>query len=298
MENWMREIPGAERFAAVTPVEKGWSDDRKYHVTTVDGESFLLRTSSPQTRKRKEFEISAMRRLEGLSIPITLPCLFGQCPGSGMIYMLFPWIEGQDAESVLPSLTFEEQARLGSRAGEILRVLHSLPAPDGTEDWNTRFNRKIDRVLREYHQCPCRLEGDTSFERYIEENRFLLENRPSVFLHGDYHDGNMLITPSHELWIIDFNRLDYGDPWQDFDRIAWDVAKSPAFAVSRIRAYFKGSVPDLFFDLLRLYLCVNQLANLPWALGFGQPEMDAAKKQAAEVSGWFLPGSNRPKWFV
>lgn len=53
----------------------------------------------------------------------------------------------------------------------------------------------------------------------MESNRYLLEGRPQTFQHGDYHVGNMIITKSRELGIIDLNRFDYGDPWEEFNRI-------------------------------------------------------------------------------
>ena len=39
----MTDILGGERFVAVATIEKGWSEDKKYCVTNINGEKYLLR---------------------------------------------------------------------------------------------------------------------------------------------------------------------------------------------------------------------------------------------------------------
>jgi len=78
----------------------------------------------------------------------------------------------------------------------------------------------------------------------------LLKNRPQVFHHGDYHIGNMLLTPDESVAIIDLNRMDTGDPWEEFNRIVWCSAVSPYFASGIINGYFNHQVPEEFFKLL------------------------------------------------
>ncbi|MCP6429213.1 phosphotransferase, partial [Klebsiella pneumoniae] len=75
---------------------------------------------------------------------------------------------------------------------------------------------------------------------YIEKTRYLLDTRPQTFQHGDYHIGNMIITNNYELGIIDFDRLDYGDPWEEFNRIVWCACASSVFAAGRINGYFEN----------------------------------------------------------
>ena len=41
----------------------------------------------------------------------------------------------------------------------------------------------------------------------------MLSGRPRTYQHGDYHIGNMMIGNDKRLYIIDFNRNDFGDPW-------------------------------------------------------------------------------------
>ena len=74
-----------------------------------------------------------------LNVPASRPIDFGVCNGGKSVYQLLIWIDGEDAESVLPILTETEQYVLGIRSGEILRKIHSIPAPNTQEDWEVRF---------------------------------------------------------------------------------------------------------------------------------------------------------------
>ena len=65
---------------------------------------------------------------------------------------------------------------------------------EDAEDWESRFNAKIDRKLRLYRECPLQYENGGAFVRYLEENRGLLHGRPQCRQHGDYHVGNMMLS--------------------------------------------------------------------------------------------------------
>jgi serine/threonine-protein kinase len=58
----------------------------------------------------------------------------------------------------------------------------------------------------------------------------------------------MIVSPEGELRIIDFNRSDDGDPWEEFNRIVWSAAVCPHFATGQIHGYFDGNPPDEFFN--------------------------------------------------
>ena len=133
---------------------------------------------------------------------------------------------------------------------------------------------------------------------YINKNRVLLKNRPQCLQHGDYHIGNMIITPERKLGIIDFNRYDYGDPWEEFNRIVWSAEVSPEFASGYINGYFDDDVPELFFKLLLLYICSNEISSVYWAQSFGEKEMNVMIKQVDNVMEWYDQcDSYIPKWY-
>lgn len=119
-----------------------------------------------------------------------------------------------------------------------------------------------------YHECLYKFEGADNYITYLNNNRHLLARRPQCFQHGDYHIGNMMIE-KNKIVIIDFDRYDFGDPWEEFNRIVWCVQVSPLFATGLINGYFENEVPMEFWDLLALYISNNMISSIPWAIQFG-----------------------------
>lgn len=116
-----------------------------------------------------------------------------------------------------------------------------------------------------YNECSIELDGAENIIAYIEANRHLLSNRPQTFQHADYHIGNMMIE-NNKIVIIDFNRFDFGDPWEEFDRIVWCAQASPSFTSGIIDGYFDNEVPLEFWKLLALYISSNILSSISWAI--------------------------------
>lgn len=278
------------------PIDKGWSGDRKYCASTAAGDKYLLRISPVQHRERKKREFEKMKEVAALGIPMCLPLEFGDCPEG--VYTIQSWIEGVDAEEAAAAMPEDAQYAYGLDAGRILAKIHTLPAPAGAPDWEGRFNAKIDRKIAMYEACPLKYEKGQPFLDYIAANRHLLAGRPQAYQHGDYHIGNMMIDSSAVLTVIDFDRDDFGDPWEEFNRIVWCAQAAPAFATGMVDGYFGGNVPMEFWRLLALYICSNTLSSLPWAIPFGEAEVATMRSQAAQVLAWYADMTNPvPGWY-
>ena len=277
-------------------IDKGWSGDQKYRAVTSDGSVYLLRVASPERAERKQREFAQMQRVAALGIPMCKPVEFGTCDEG--VYCLQSFIEGYDAEEYIPTLSAQDQYHYGYEAGKILARIHTLPTPDGVPEWEGRFNAKIDRKIAMYRDCPLKYDVDQPFLDYIAQNRHLLKDRPQTYQHGDYHIGNMMVDKAGQLMIIDFDRDDYGDPWEEFNRIVWCAGASPMFASGMVDGYFGGNVPMEFWQLLALYISSNTLSSLPWAIPFGEREITTMKNQAAEVLAWYDQMKNPiPTWY-
>ena len=238
-----------------------------------------------------------MRKVAALGIPMCLPIEFGTCPEGA--YSVQSWIDGTDAESAIAAMNTKQQYRYGWDAGQILAKIHTIPAPADASDWEARFNLKIDRKIAMYERCEMKYEqGGDTFIDYIVQNRHLLYDRPQSYQHGDYHIGNMMIDRNGILTIIDFDRDDYGDQWEEFNRIVWCAQTAPAFASGMVDGYFFGSVPMDFWKLLALYICSNTLSSLPWAIPFGKKQIQVMRNQARQVLLWY-DNMNRivPGWY-
>ena len=282
-------------FTSKILITKGWSSDKKYCVTKADGTKYLLRVSPIEQYEIKKSEFEMTQRVAALGVPMCKPVEFGTCADG--TYSLQSWIDGSDAEDMIPTLSDTEQYVYGLEAGRILRKIHSIPAPETQEDWEARFNRKIDRKIKNYNDCPIKYEAGEAFIVYINENRHLLADRPQCYQHGDYHIGNMMIE-NGKLFIIDFNRNDFGDPWEEFNRIVWCAQKTPLFASGMVNGYFNNEVPMKFWQLLALYIASNTLSSVPWAIPFGQKEIDTMLNQAKEILQWYDNMRNPiPTWY-
>lgn len=226
-----------------------------------------------------------MQKVAALQIPMCLPIEFGTSEEG--VYSVQSWIDGEDAEQVILDYTIDQQYAYGLDAGQILRKIHSIPAPATQEDWEVRFNRKMDTKIQKYKDCPLKYENGQAFLDYISQNRHLLKNRPQTYQHGDYHIGNMMIDHKGRLCVIDFNRNDYGDPWEEFNRIVWCAQKSPDFARGMVDGYFDKNVPLEFWRLLALYIASNTLSSLYWAIPFGEEEITVMRNQAKDILSWY-----------
>lgn len=284
------------KFLTKNLIDKGWSRDKKYCVTDENGTRYLLRVSDISEYDAKKAEFEMMRQVSALGVPMCQPIEFGVCDEG--VFSLQSWIDGDDAEEIIPALSDTEQYVYGLEAGRILKKIHSMPAPAMKEDWEARFNRKMDYKIQKYNECPIKYENGQAFIDYINENRRLLKNRPQSYQHGDYHIGNMIIGSDKKLYIIDFNRNDYGDPWEEFNRIVWCAQKSPLFASGMVNGYFENNVPLEFWKLLALYISSNTLSSVPWAIPFGEEQIGVMVNQAKKVLEWYDNMKNPvPAWY-
>ena len=283
------------------PISEGWSEDKKYCVTTTDGIKYLLRISPLSLYETKKLLFSMTERIAAQDIPMCLPVEFGICDDG--VYCIQSWIDGVDLEKVLPLssktlLTEKEQYALGLQAGNIAKKVHALPVPEPQEEWKVRFNREIDMKIREYHECGLRFDGDNHVLAYIEKNRHLLKDRPQCFLMWDYNVMNMMYEDGG-LKIIDFEYYNIGDPWKEFDCIVWSAMASPYFATGQIHSYFDGKPPTEFFRLLAVYNAILLLSLMSsWAVTseFGR---NVTLELSQKILKWFDNMQNPvPTWYL
>ena len=285
-----------KNYVSRTLIDKGWSGDKKYCVTDEQGNRYLLRISPPERKERVFRTFARMQNVMQLGIPMCAPIEIGECDEG--VYVLHTWIEGTDAEEEVTHLLEEQQYAYGLDAGRILSKIHTIPAPNGGHNWEEYFNRKIDRKMAMYKDCHLKYPDGEKLISFINENRHLLAGRPVTYQHGDYHIGNMMIDRGGKLVVIDFDRDDCGDPWEEFNRIVWCAQAVPAFARGMVDGYFGGAVPEDFWRLLALYIATNTLSSLPWAIPYGQKEIDVMLGQGRDVLCWYDGMKNIvPAWY-
>ena len=299
LEAYLRkEIPEADQWQDLMLITEGWSHDLKFKITTQAGETQLLRLAKATALSEEKEKYASFKALASKQLPIPKLLRAGLCCNGKYTYRIFSWLNGKPLRDAIKDLSGQQQIQLGQQAGQILQQIHQTQAPENFPDWEDFYNEKINRKI------ACFKNGGFVFSKankmidFIENNRFLLKQRPSTFQHGDFHIGNMLLTPENKLAIIDFDRLDFGDPWEEFNRIIWTASESKAFAISQINAYFEAKVPEAFFPLLALYSATGQIGAFAWAAGYGPGEVKTHKAQTLKILEWYDDFRQTvPRWF-
>lgn len=244
----------------------------------------MLRVSDISTYDNKKKEFEMMKKVIKSGIYMSGPLDFGTCGNGSNVYSLLSYINGVSADEKIKELTDDEQFNLGIKAGRILKKLHSIPAPPDTEDWEPKILRKLQRHLKRYKQSGISIENDSCALDYVQNNLDLLKNRPQTFQHGDFHLGNLILTEDNALGAIDFNRWDYGDPYEEFYKMnMFSREVSIPFARGQISGYFGDKVPDDFFKRLALYTADTILSSIVWAIPFGEKDVEGMIKRAEVI---------------
>lgn len=295
----MKDIPDYDTFVKIEPINKGWSSDKKYYIETTDRQKLLLRLADISEYERKKNEFEMMQRISALDIPMSQPIDFGTCNNCKSVYQLLTWIDGKDAEEILPLLSETEQYTLGLQAGEILRKMQTVESIPASQDWLNGYSAKIDRFIARYKNCGLTFDGDDIIINFIEKNRYLMDNRPMCFTHDDYHLGNMILSSDKKLYIIDFQRFRMVEPYHAMNSLVFSAKNSSYFATGQINGYFDGDIPRDFWHLLAFYMAVNAINSLAWSIPYGQKEIDFAYKKIADILGWYANmKSTVPIWYL
>ena len=65
-----------------------------------------------------------------------------------------------------------------------------------------------------------------------------------------------------------------------------------------VNGYFDGQPPLEFWKLLAFYISSNTLSSIPWAIPFGEDELNVMMKQASEILNWYDDMRNIvPSWY-
>ncbi|NQG98375.1 phosphotransferase [Streptococcus suis] len=279
------------------PLTKGWSTDRKYKVQLEDGRLGLLRIAERPAYEAKRLEFQLVEKLFGLGLPVAEPLSFWADDLS--VSTLYEWVEGQDMNDLATSLSEQTLYELGCQSGQFLRTLHALPIDQSQRDWNSFYQAKSDSKLAAYQAASHSYPNGQAMIDFVQTNRHLLEGRPIAYHHGDFHTGNFLLGRDGKLKILDFDRYDIGDPWEEFNRLIFTADLSPAFARGQVDAYFDGAIPEELWRLLALYLTVNSLGALSWAERIDPDQVPLMQEQAATISEWYADFTRWvPTWYA
>lgn len=268
------DIIGYDKWSLIEKINRGWSDDVKYYIETLDNQKLVLRISTIEKYEAKKKEYEVIQRYAELGFIMSQPLSFGVCNHNQNTYMLLTWIEGEDLELALPKLDPEQQYLLGREAGSILKKIHSLEVPDDEIPSITKIPKKR-RQIQSYIESNIRIAEDEDVLKFINENLDKLWSTPPVYQHGDFHPGNLILTPEGKIGVIDFNRWEIGDPYEEFYKLeSFGTDFSIPYCRGQIDSYFKDQVPEEFWKILAVYVAHASLYSIKWAEKFGQDDVD------------------------
>lgn len=210
-QNKFKDIPTFNTWKSIEQIHQGFSYDLKYSIKTEDGEKYFLRVSDALSYDRKKQEHEIIGTMTNLGIPSLQEIDFGRCNHGKNVYMLQTWINGNILETALPTLPKDQQYKLGVKAGTILRKMHSFKSTV-ISDWYSVRLEQYQSNYKKYKQYGIRYKYEHQINEYINENVHLLKGKQVSFVHGDYHVGNMILSPEQTITIIDFDSFDWKAP--------------------------------------------------------------------------------------
>ena len=277
--NLYMDIPDYKAWKEIVLIEKGYSTDKKYLVTTDLGEHLLLRISnvSEYDIKKKEYDI--IRKFAKLGFIMSEPHSFGICNNGNSVYMILSWVEGKDLEDELGKLSEQQQYLLGRQAGKILKEIHSICVDKEDLPQKTKVDKKLLQ-LEKYENSWVRVPNDEDAIRFVKQNINKMWRKAPTYLHGDYHPGNLIYVQNEKIGVIDFNRWEVGDPYEEFYKLeSFGIEESIPYCVGQIDEYFNDVIPIDFWETLAVYVAHASLYSVKWAEEFGSAEIEGMKKR-------------------
>lgn len=294
----MIKLPSHIEYKSILYIDKGFSSDKKYCVTTATNEKLLIRISNMEAYHHKKKEFDLVKDLFDKNLPVPKPIEFGLNHGDGYVYTILNWIDGCEIESCLSDFSEEKQFQLGKQAGQILKNIHKTNFSEADGNWYHNYYQVIKPRLEAYQTEGLDFDGSRVLLKYLDDNKFLLQERPQSIHHGDYHIGNMVMSQNQELSIIDWHTVDfdnYGDPWYEFNRIDTNYT---AFASGQIYGYFDGVVPTEFWKLFAYYISASAITSIVWAKYNSMESMDEILDRNKAILSWFdNMQSIKPRWY-
>jgi len=281
MLNVSKDILEKHHLKILDKIDIGWSSDQKYLVT--DGQDFyVLRIADARHYLYKQKEYQLIQTLYKQGVQTHEPIAFGQSQDHQQSYILVRYIKGDQAEVVLPKMTHSEQYQYGIDMGKDLKKIHNQSYQEKS-NWKEIYTKKILSRIQSLKETGYKNDYLEHMVEYIKEHLHLLNHRPLCQNHGDFHVGNMIISPDNKSYIIDYNRHKLADPYYEFNRIYFSYRVSPHFAKGMIDGYFDGKIPNDFFRYMKFYLVSVMIGNIPWAMKFDETDVEFAKKSIEDV---------------
>jgi aminoglycoside phosphotransferase (APT) family kinase protein len=230
------ELPAGEvTVTSVTPIAAGYSRAMYKVDAVVDGAeaSFVTRGDPPPEKSvidtDRDQELAVLHALTRAGDKPVAParCYDGAGVVSGTKMIVSDFVESETLRTVLGRRDIDARPAQAHRLAEVVAAIHAtdpgtigeaLPGADNT-DWDTYLDARVEqwRDIERGHA-----ESDP-FIRYLAA--WLDEHRPPpaplTLVHGDFHAGNILVSPDGTFTAVDWEFSRIADPRED---LGWFTA--------------------------------------------------------------------------
>jgi aminoglycoside phosphotransferase (APT) family kinase protein len=206
---------------ALNDIGEGW-DNRLFRLGEALAVRLPRRTASAALIEQEQRWLP--RLSPQLPLPVPVPLRVGR-PGSGFpwSWSVVPWFAGESALLAPPP----DPALMVAALGQFLRELHQ-PAPDDAphNPWRgVPLHTRTTKVREHVRQLSGLVDGVAVLRLWEHVVSAPSWSGPPVWIHGDLHPGNLLISGGRLSAVIDFGDLTAGDPATDLS-VIWMLPPS------------------------------------------------------------------------
>jgi len=282
MDSQIKEkITYLKNAKSIVELKKGFSLDKKYIIDN----QYLLRLFPIEEVKKRRIEYNTIHALSAYSNYVPAGVEFNTLEELDKAYMVLTFLPGDDAEVAMKVLTEKEQYHAGFMAGKELKKLHELEAPTDYEPWHILKKKKSDKYIEELKKIEIDEKLKELLETYILKNEHLMKERPNRFQHDDFHPSNLVIQNKAFAGIIDFQRMDWGDPIHDLQKLGFFSKRvSVPFTKGVVDGYHEdGGVTRDFWELYSLYSAMHVVSAIVWGMKMGPEQYEVLYSYSMDV---------------
>ena len=154
------------------------------------------------------------------------------------------------------------------KIGEVFKKMHSIKTTNfgfiKDDTLKGKFSTQIEFLQLGLSDELLNLEKTQIYSRkdieqvlqYFESNKSVVKNSPSVLLHADYCDSNLVYTPEGEIGLIDLAELSAGNPMFDVTKVYTEHIGDGAFQA------FNDGYGTIHLEQMKLFA----LRHLVWQI--------------------------------
>ncbi|PKR77602.1 hypothetical protein CEY16_06595 [Halalkalibacillus sediminis] len=275
-------------------INKGFSHDEKWVID----DRYLLRIFGDVSSEQLEEQALLIQKAvnNGASIPNVHELGMYQSKP----YMILDYLQGKNAEEVLPVMSGQEQYQAGLDTGRGLQKLHASPVDQPVASWESKWNKRVYRLAPDFESIFKNSPRHLKVLDFIYDQLYLMKDRPQRIQHYDFHPSNVIFNNNRFEGIIDMQKIKLADPYHELYKTEYfTLPISVSFARGIFDGYHDGSVPADFWKLHRLYAAIHIVSAEVWAHNVAIDQKETFRRYTERtLNEWDDFQLDIPKWYT